>query len=324
MDCPYSHEVSLDPTSWTAEQWTAIGSGATALAFLVSAWVLALQLKDRRRRSPERLSAWIDDKYVSDPSGGLVRRAHVHISNVGDQPVYDLLVVVGHGYTSSDVARLGPLGVPLVAVVSPGREEVWPIHDQLKSFETVGVLRVEVSFRDSAGRWWTRQFDGGLKRWYRGRARVVSAKSPEHAALAEAQMGVASLDNPLTVAMIFKSLLSQEDSEERLMSLRLLSTPESVEAWGDYAATKEMLEDHGMSTLPNYPAPGIAYVKLMPNVDEPIVVTGPMLMEVSILTLQYRQELDPPGWRVHQVGAPAPPDQMPGTPSADGKDIADQ
>ena len=129
-------------------------------------------------------------------------------------------------------------------------------------------------------------------------------------------MGAITLDNPVAVAMMFKVVLGDDDSEERLESLHTLSTPESIPAW-DYSAARDALREHGVATFPIYPAPDVAYVKLPPDADDHRTVIGPVLMEMSILTLQYRRDVDPPGWRVHAAGPATPPDQMPPAPAAD-------
>lgn len=224
-----------------------------------------------------------------------------------------MTVVVGHGHLPHKVARLGPLGFPFTAVIAPGKEELWPIHEQLKSFDTNGVLRAEATFTDSANRRWVREFDGQLKRHRRTRVRI----SPGDEELAAAQLGNYSLDNPMMVAMAFKSLLGDPTAEDRLDSLQWLSTPESVPKWGDYSDAAEGITDLAMASFPVYPAPGIAYVKMPTDLGVSYRVNGPTLMEVSIMTLQYRPDVEGPGWRVHQIGYPAPPDQMPPVPAPD-------
>src|SRR6266568_1551678 len=110
--------------AWTPQDWNALGSGATALALLISAAVFAFQIRDRTRDRrarhrylAERISCWIEDRYAPGPTGGLVRQTVVHAKNVGDQPVYDLWLIVGQGYPGVKVQRLGPLGVPHMAVL---------------------------------------------------------------------------------------------------------------------------------------------------------------------------------------------------------------
>jgi hypothetical protein len=47
-------------------------------------------------------------------------------------------------------------------------------------------------------------------------------------------------------------------------------------------------------------------------------------MAAKIMTLQYRHDVDPPGWRVYALGTPVPPEKIPSpgaTPEA-GDDIS--
>ncbi len=140
---------------------------------------------------------------------------------------------------------------------------------------------------------------------------LVESPGTEHEAEAEAQMGRLNADNPIAVAMAFFSLVTKNDLATSRSQLESLCTPESIAAWGDFSDVRELLRECGMATFPHYPAPGVAYVKFPRQADVLQQAQGPELTEATIMTLQNRQELNPPGWRVHGLGPPFPPDTLP-------------
>ena len=158
--------------------------------------MFAFQIRDRTRDwrarhlyLAEQISCWIEDRYVPGPTGGLVRHTVVHAKNVGDQPVYDLSLIVGQGYPGVKVQRLGPLGVPHVSVLAPGREEDWPIVEALKAHEITAPLQVEAVFRDPSNSWWCREFNGVLTEYKKGQLRLVESLESGQEVEAEAQIG---------------------------------------------------------------------------------------------------------------------------------------
>lgn len=301
---------------WTPETWAAVGSGATALAFGVNAWVLALQLKDRRRSDAENVTVWVDDKYVPDSTGGaFVRSTDVHITNVGSRPVFDVQVVVGYGFLADDTTPVGPLAVPTLPVLGPGVHEDWPIGGVLEAAEIPPgrFIRAEASYRDSANRWWQRNFEGRVRRWYR----PPPHRRPVKIADSEVNLdrfGPMTIDNPVAVAMAFHAALDEADTADGLAFLQDLCVPESIEDWGDFSTTRDKLEGSGIASFASYPALGVAYVKLPDEVDTAFRADGPTLLVARIMTLQKRSDLDPPGWRVFSVGLPIPPEDLPPVP----------
>lgn len=299
----------MDLRGWSAETWGAIGSGATALAFLVSAWVLGLQVKDRRRMPAEGVIVWVDDRYQQTDTGELIRSVSVILKNAGTHPVFDVQVGVGYGHFGANVTSIGPLAVPTQPVLPPGAEWAWPIEDILRSVEVEGRLVAEASFRDAANRWWLRDFDGNVKRW-RGRMRR-SLKRIDDGDVSLDMFGAMSWENPVSVAAAFWSALGASTGPDRIAELSALCTPESLPAWGDFDGTPEMLGGHGLASFPAYPAPGVAYVKFPENIDHAFLVSGPTLIAAKIMTLQYRDDLEPHGWRVFALGSPIPPERIP-------------
>jgi len=98
----------------------------------------------------------------------------------------------------------------------------------------------------------------------------------------------------------------------------LIVTPESLPAWiRGVESAKSLLVDRGMTTRPEYATQDIAYVKIVPDSGDNLLITGDiMLPDALIMTMQRRPELPDPfglgGWRAHSLGGPSPVDQMPG------------
>ena len=98
----------------------------------------------------------------------------------------------------------------------------------------------------------------------------------------------------------------------------LIVTPESLPAWiRGVESAKSLLVDRGMTTRPEYATQDIAYVKIVPDSGDNLLITGDiMLPDALIMTMQRRPELPDPfglgGWRAHSLGDPSPIDQMPG------------
>jgi hypothetical protein len=309
----------VNPIDWRVETWGAIGSGATALAFLVSAWVLSLQLKDRRRIPAEGVTVWVDDRYAQSEARELIRSVSVTLKNAGAHPVFDVQVVVGYGHFGSAVTSVGPLAVPTQPVLPPGAEWTWPIEDVLRSVEVEGRLIAEVSFRDASNRWWLRDFSGQLRRW-RGRMRRSVIKIDDTDVSLE-KFGPASWENPVSVAAAFWSVLGDPDGPDRTARLASLCTPESMPRWGSFEGIAELLEGHGLASFPAYPAPGVAYVKFPEDMDQAVLVSGPTIVAAKIMTLQHREDVEPTGWRVFAIGSPVAPEAIPGAgsvPSGEG------
>ena len=221
----------------------------------------------------EGVTVWVDDRYQQGDRGELVRTVSVILKNVGAHPVFDAQVVVGYGYFGGRVTNIGPLAVPTQSVLPPGAEWTWPIEDVLRSAEVEGRLVAEVSFRDSANRWWLRNFDGHVNRW-RGRLRRSVARIDD-TDVSLAKFGPVSSENPISVAAAFWAALSDPIGPDRTAQLSSLCTPESLPAWGDFDELGELLAGHGLASFPVYPAPGVAYVKFPEDIDDAIVVNRP-------------------------------------------------
>jgi hypothetical protein len=115
-------------------------------------------------------------------------------------------------------------------------------------------------------------------------------------------------DNPFAVAMAFWRAVLTEDYDY----LEIVITPESRGRW-DLADLHRRTENSGITTGVMKPCYDIAYVRLASDVGDeggPLKVAGGLVpLESRIISLVYRPELG--GWRVHGLGYPLDPDEMP-------------
>jgi hypothetical protein len=117
-------------------------------------------------------------------------------------------------------------------------------------------------------------------------------------------------DNPYAVAFAFWHAALNENYDD----LELIITPESRGQW-DLADIRARTEDSGIATGVYKPRYDVAYVKLISGVGEnegPIqVLRNPLPAGARIISLVYRPELG--GWRVHGLGHPVDPTDLPRT-----------
>lgn len=96
----------------------------------------------------------------------------------------------------------------------------------------------------------------------------------------------------------------------------LIVTPESLTAWiGGMDSARSLLADRGMTTRPEYPTSDVAYVKIVRDSGDNLLITGNIVVPAQIMTMQRRPELPDPfglgGWRAHSLGGPCPISEMP-------------
>lgn len=115
-------------------------------------------------------------------------------------------------------------------------------------------------------------------------------------------------DNPWAVAFAFWHAVLNENYE----LLEKVTTPESQGQW-DLADIHQRTETSGLASGVFKPCYDVAHVRLLTDIgdeQEPLqIVGGPMLTEARIISLVYRPELG--GWRVHGIGYPLDPDELP-------------
>jgi hypothetical protein len=115
-------------------------------------------------------------------------------------------------------------------------------------------------------------------------------------------------DGPYFVAWAFFAVVSGELPAEKLESV---VTPESLSLWH----VDELLSltyGYSIASRVIYASDEIAYVKLVHGPEFPSIVSAPTLVDALIVTLQRRPDLGSQ-WRVHALGAPIEPKDMPKT-----------
>lgn len=141
--------------------WTALGSVATAAAFI--AVLYQIVSTDRRQTSAderaqaELVSGWID----ADPG----RVATFVLSNASQTPVYEVVAVVvatRSGPATAETAIVEGADTVVQDALPPGR-----VTQPVRSYPGSGPhasWTVEVGFTDAGGRHWMRRQDGSLER----------------------------------------------------------------------------------------------------------------------------------------------------------------
>jgi hypothetical protein len=121
--------------------------------------------------------------------------------------------------------------------------------------------------------------------------------------------GPATRDNPFAIAFAFWYVVLNQKYED----LGDLITPESRGKW-DLADVARRTGDGGITTGVMKPCYDVAYVRIASGVPPGRnvgykVAGGLMPVEARVISLVYRPELG--GWRVHGIGIPLDPDQLP-------------
>ncbi len=229
--------------------------------------------------------------------------------------MYEVSAVLGYGFLPKSVRSIGTLGIPSqVPVLPPDADMDWDVTAQLAHFPVQGSLWIEIMFRDPAGVEWHRRFDGVLLERRRRSSIKAVAESKE---LEEAyeQLGQPSPENPIWVAMSFLQALRDERGDEKqLESLRSMCTPESRESWGDFSDVRSAVADRGIGTFPEYPAPGVCYVRLPDSPSRLGKATGPVPVDAAVMTLQRRPDICG-SWHIHSLEVPCPPEYLPPLPA---------
>ena len=136
------------------------------------------------------------------------------------------------------------------------------------------------------------------------------APRAEVAALVDA--GPPGPDNPVTVAAVFWTAVTEPDGPNRDV-LSIVVTPESWTGWGDFGPAATLLPDYGMASeaTPSAEDPDVVYVTYLREAEQ---TTGPpadmvLVRGIVIGTLVRRPRLG--GWRMHALGGYLRPGAVP-------------
>lgn len=118
--------------------------------------------------------------------------------------------------------------------------------------------------------------------------------------------------HPARVVRAFQVLAMVDDYS--IEELTQLVTPESRGCWGDFSTEHQYFADQAFAisvgAYRHVGAEDVAYVTLSPDTGE-YYQEGGLTGEVAHVTLVWRPELG--GWRIDQLGYPAPPPYVPRT-----------
>lgn len=313
------------PDFWGAkwwDAWQAFGTvGAVAIALLLALYEgvrarraeKALASEREQRLRSDRLataslvSAWVETRYEPSADGRYyLRRGTVHVANESNEPVFDVHVVVGVG---QPVVQIGPLAVPTpIPVLPPRRTRSWDVSLGLLAHG--GGLRIpsdpvaKIYFSDAQQVRWNRDFEGRL------REQIDAQPEPQpNEDEGAKQLGEASNTfNPIWTALAFLHLIRREDPPVTASELAPFLA-EHANGWkgladSDFQALGQSLAEYGMAAHAWYPAPQVAYVRLVHEEDQEKVPSAAGFVEVraQIMTLVFYAES---GWRVFSVGSGA-------------------
>jgi len=133
-------------------------------------------------------------------------------------------------------------------------------------------------------------------------------------AAAEADVGdLTDPRNPMTTAFAFYTAVTDEKGPD-LKSLRLICTPESWDAWGDFSEVVEVIGDGGLASRATPPGSGesdVRYAKVVALEDpnQSVRSDGDNLIYGKIITMQWRP--NDGYWRVHGFGDYILPEDLP-------------
>lgn len=313
------------PDVWDAkwwDAWQAFGTvGAVAIALLLALYegvrarraekALAFEREQRLRSdrfaTAALVSAWVETRYEPSADGThYLRRGTVHVANESNEPVFNVHVVIGVG---KPVVQIGPLAVPApIPVLPPRRHRSWDISLGLLAYG--GGLRIpsdpvaKIYFSDANEFRWNRDFDGRLAEQFDGQQEF---QPDEHEGVR--QLGEPSNTfNPIWTALAFVSLIRREEPRVTASELAPLLA-ENAPGWqvlsdSEIRALGESLASYGMAAHVWYPAPQVAYVRLVHEEDQENLpsVGGHVEVRAQIVTLVFYPSV---GWRVFSVGAGA-------------------
>ena len=310
---------------WGANWWDAaqaIGTtAAVVVALLLAAWesyrhrTTQKELSGLKQKEAERaeigqaglVSAWVEHSYQPSRNGTHYSlTAHVYVANESNDPVFDVHVTIG---TGDPVVQIGPLSVPMpISVVPPRRTRTWDISLPLMAHSpAVGQLPAEpvarLSFSTPQGKRWHRNFEGKLSQKLAETSTYLQ-NDPE---VGERQLGdLENPYNPMQIALSFFSAATA-DPPARYQDVAPMLAP-TAPGWANFSERWpeicEMVEGYGLAAHVVYPAPRIAYVKLVHDDDSKKEVSeaGYITVRALVATLIFLPDI---GWRLFSIGAGA-------------------
>lgn len=310
------------PDVWGADWWDAWQAFGTVGAVTIAIFLAlfegfrarraesALAVERKQRKQSDRIStaslvsAWIETTHVPSADGThYLRRGTLHLANESNEPVFNVQVVVGVG---RPVVQIGPLAVPHSIPVLPSRHHrSWDISLGLLGFG--GGLQLpsdpvaKICFTDVNDACWDRDFEGKLSEQNTDGNGVESDETEGIRQLGDPS----NTFNPLWAALDFLNLIRRQDPPITRAELSPLLA-EKAHGWDvlDDTTIQSMgkdLADYGMAAHAWFPAPQVAYVRLIRDEDQSSRSQEAETIEIQaqIITLVFYAGT---GWRIFSVG----------------------
>jgi hypothetical protein len=331
--------TAVDQISWT-EVVSALTGGVALIVAVAVAVVEAIRARSARRERDEVIksqkdaekrataklvSAWVERTYIpSDDRTHYVQATFAHIINEADTPVFDVHATVQLAPALSPGVKpvsLGPLSIPpKISVLPPRRELIFdltmPLHAHRSDNQGASpdVPDILLGFTDPENVRWLRDAEGELVE-HSGELGRLFAVSDEDEGIAR-QFGRADPGNPLAVVAGFLESIADSglSDQEALRQIRMLISPEAT-GWNLNAELLGVLRielaDYHVGTHVAYPAPFVAYVKIIDSdATNTMVVEGEgVILLAKMVTLKFNQEF---GWQIFTYGGGGTePDRIP-------------
>ncbi len=288
--------------------------------------LVAAQQLSQRRAIARLVSAWIEKRYEPAEDRTHYKLKYVaHIINESDLSVSNVSPCVAIFFGDSIEQKptiLGSLSLPRRIAVFPPRRELEfdlsiPLQAHRRLDDESGLMeyepRLEIRFTDPSEISWVREYDGRLVET-RDVATHFLAITDDAEVLA--QVGPGHAYNPMSVALSFLTTLTDESINDSVAISRLkkILSP-TAEGWKPVTSNtlqtlREGLSDYSLATHIKYPVPNVAYIRLIQNMPESVMVSKGVgiALPAQVITLTFTQEL---GWRVFTFGGGGtPPDRI--------------
>ncbi|WP_146081904.1 hypothetical protein [Pseudoclavibacter sp. Z016] len=321
-----------------ADWWDALSAVGTVSAVAV-ALLLSLLERHRARRAEraldamretqaERLeqstaamvSAWIEIKPTPARDGRSYDRVAIaHVQNQSDRPVFNLNACVALKNAADRWTPLGSMSIPMpIPTLAARSSQTWDLTGPLRAWsyslnDLAGHPTIGFSFTDLNGIRWTRDFDSKLDRQGSAGDAALYMIDDDHA---QEQLGdLGDPLNPFAILITFRAALSRapEEGGPDLSTARLALDP-AAGGWKAIHDTQLLelatsLSGLGVAAHVHYPAPRIAYIKMLSDEATHLKVTSPGYVEVpmTIVTLRFASEV---GWRIFSIGPLTPVDRI--------------
>jgi hypothetical protein len=294
--------------------WNAISAVSTLLATVVALWLGLRGVWISHKDAARKIGVWVTQRYDFNVATDSYNRfVQLHVSNEGDEPVFDANVMVFTGLETKEYA-VGSLSAPSpIQVLAPRQQLDFDISTGIQAYDDTWKLMAEVDFVDSRGVRWCRDREGRLSKM-RGKAKLINRKATVQQDIGELGRRANQFDNnpawllnPMAVAQFFLNALGDNRAFSEGKYEPLLAT--EAEGWEsvDWAACRIQWAKLLPTSFVQYPAPRIAQIKLAERkLEGKQVANGSYLLQVKIMTLTLGER----GWRIYGIGYPLPPERI--------------